>query len=906
MTSIVQKIEVGNVDPENSISEFGFDSIAFTELCDSINNKYNITMMPSVLFEHSTLNSLAKYLVKEYKQNIIKSIGYVKTPEKETKGLVHILEQQNEQRTITDYVLDADRTSIETKEPVAIIGISGIMPGSEDLDEFWENILAGKDLISEIPKERWDWEEYYGDPFKDVNKTNIKWGGFMKNVDKFDPLFFGISPREAELMDPQQRIFLKTVWQLIEDAGYSSLDIANTNTGVFVGVGTTDYSDLLNKYNVEIKAQTATGTCHAILANRISYLLDLRGPSEAIDTACSSSLVAIHSALESIKLGNCEMAIAGGVNVLTSPKLYISLSKSGVLCEDGRCKTFDKNADGYVRGEGAGAILLKPLSKAVEDGDHIYAIIKGSHVNHGGHVNSLTTPNPNAQAELIVSAWEKSGINPSTIDYIETHGTGTKLGDPIEINGLKKAFKKMYKHWNIVSKSKSCGLGSVKTNIGHLETAAGIAGLLKTVLAMKYEKIPANINFNELNPYIELEESPLYLVNSTKEWVKENNPRRAGVSSFGFGGTNVHIILEEYEASENINTDEECDNEIIVLSAKNEEGLKNYANKIVDFISKSDEKDSKVYLKKMAYTLQVGRDEMPYRLATIVRNKNELRENLIMYLEDKGHIKSLYIGIAEKTKKSMELLIDRNNLNNIAKGWVLGNKIDWKRLYEHNQRQRISLPTYPFANESYWISNTNNIKDKEKDALLYYKREWEVENIIEEQSIKGNILVFCASESDKNSIKEYINDEKLIFVDYSDTFITIDEKNYSINPEDEKDYMSLFKELKQKDKSPDKIICLWTEKSKDNLLEHISNIDDTEKNISKGIKPIFNIIQGLNKIKIKTVKNIVTIFSNEEGIINPYYESIHGYSKSIKQVMPRLDIITVQLENEEEHSIIKG
>ncbi|MCK5665811.1 MAG: polyketide synthase, partial [Thiotrichaceae bacterium] len=380
-------------------------------------------------------------------------------------------------------------------------------------------------------------------------------------------------------MDPQQRLFLETVWKTIEDAGYKASDLSGTKTGIFVGVASNDYYELLKENVPNIEAHTSTGIAHSILANRISYLLNLHGPSEPIDTACSSSLIAIHQAVQAIRNGTCSMAIAGGVNVILTPTLTLSFSKAGMLSEDGRCKTFDKQANGYVRGEGVGAILLKPLNQAQVDGDTIYAVIKGTAKNHGGHATSLTAPNPNAQAQLLTDAYEEAKIDPSTVSYIEAHGTGTSLGDPIEINALKNAFTELYKKSGISLTDKpSCGIGSVKTNIGHLETAAGIAGILKVILAIKHKKLPGLLHFQELNPYIELQNSPFYIVDKTRPWtpLTDNNgqiiPRRAGVSSFGFGGANAHIVLEEY-INPTQSTLPEHTSQLIILSAKNKERL---------------------------------------------------------------------------------------------------------------------------------------------------------------------------------------------------------------------------------------------------------------------------------------------------------------------------------------------
>ncbi|MCG8308361.1 MAG: SDR family NAD(P)-dependent oxidoreductase, partial [Cytophagales bacterium] len=533
------------------------------------------------------------------------------------------------------------------------------------------------------------------------------------------------------LMDPQQRIFLEVVWQAIEDAGYKASALSGSNTGLFVGVSSSDYADLLSQSGIAIEAQSATGRAHSILANRVSYLLDLHGPSEPVDTACSSALVAVHRAVEVIRNGTCEMAIAGGVNVMLSPGLYISFSKAGMLCEDGRCKTFDKQANGYVRGEGVGAVLLKPLNKAQSDGDHIYALIKGTAINHGGQASSLTAPNPNAQADLIISAWEKSDVDPSTVTYIEAHGTGTSLGDPVEINGLKKAFKHLLRTANRIAPEKPyCGIGSVKTNIGHLESAAGIAGLLKVLLSMKYKKIPASIHFEELNPYIQLEDSPFYLVTKTKNWnrlEKDKNreiPRRAGVSSFGFGGANAHLVIEEYESSDKAlqNSENEAIPMLIVLSAKNEERLRVAADRLIRFIE--DTGESHLKLADVAYTLQTGREEMNARLAIIANNFNILIEKLRKWVQN-DDVEDIFRGNVKTDKSKAKLLIDgragaeylrivvnERDYSKIANLWVSGIEIDWRLLYcdfppeisiTPSHPRKISLPTYPFERERHWI-----------------------------------------------------------------------------------------------------------------------------------------------------------------------------------------------------------
>src|SRR5581483_7072913 len=425
-------------------------------------------------------------------------------------------------------------TASSTPEPVAIIGVSGCFPQAKDVDALWANLLEGRDCISEIPKTRWE------------NETNIKHAGLIDGVDEFDPLFFGISPLEAQAMDPQQRLLMTYVWKVIEDAGYSAQSISGSKTALFVGTSNSGYNTLLTS----IEGYSATGQVPSVGPNRMSYFLNLHGPSEPIDTACSSALVAVHRAVVALHTGQCEMAIVGGVNTLVTPDLHISFSKAGMVCEDGKCKTFSAKANGYVRGEGVGMLMLKPLSAAERDGDHIYGLIRGSAQNHGGRANSLTAPNPSAQADLIKAAFKRAGVDPRTVSYIEAHGTGTPLGDPIEVQGLQTAFKELTQSQALPTGY--CGLGSIKSNIGHLELAAGVAGVIKVLLQMKHRTLVKSLHCDEINPYIQLEGSPFYVLQEQRSWValKDDNgrelPRLAGVSSFGFGGVNAHVVLEEY------------------------------------------------------------------------------------------------------------------------------------------------------------------------------------------------------------------------------------------------------------------------------------------------------------------------------------------------------------------------
>jgi acyl transferase domain-containing protein/acyl-CoA synthetase (AMP-forming)/AMP-acid ligase II/aryl carrier-like protein/NAD(P)-dependent dehydrogenase (short-subunit alcohol dehydrogenase family) len=720
--STILKVNKMEIDGSKPISIYGFDSIKIVQLIEKLNQQYDLSITPARLFEFSTINDFMETLYKENEHKFTKHTG-VDLPATDNYPLIPS-HQKNPSRL-------ADHHSHD----IAIIGMSGIFPDAANLDIFWDNLVKGKDAIKEIPKDRWSWEDYYGDNQLNSHKTKIKWGGFIENVSQFDANFFNISPREAELIDPQQRLFLQTAWKAIEDAGYSIKDLKNIPTGLFVGVFNNDYAELLHKNNIT-DAYITTGVTHSILANRISYLLDLHGPSEAIDTACSSSLVAIHNAILAIHNGDCEIAIAGGVNLLLTPTAYLDANKAGMLSEDGRCKTFDKKANGYVRAEGVAAILLKPLHKALIDGDHIHGVIKGSAVNHGGHANSLTAPNPNAQAEVIASAFRRSHITVDSVNYIETHGTGTALGDPIEINGLHKAFQLLYQEQNLKGRDHYCGLGAVKTNIGHLEAAAGMAGVIKIILAMKHQLIPGNIHYEEKNPYLSFENSPFYLVKETEYWqrIKNSNgidmPFRAGVSSFGFGGTNAHVILEEAPALAAPTSMSDSLPSLIAISAKTNVALHQHLKNLYTWLIKQNVTPT---LSAMSYTLNVGRNHFEKRCIFLVESMEEFismlellnagqhPENVILNLNTtkSNNVQAVFVGTydllcSEVLNKNLEKSAYKTRLLALGNLYTEGFDIDWDKLHR-GERKRLSLPTYPFDTTRYWIPEQHREHNKSND-----------------------------------------------------------------------------------------------------------------------------------------------------------------------------------------------
>ncbi len=729
------KVKIEDIDVDSELNEYGFDSITLTAFANELNDKFKLELTPAIFFEHANLKSLSEYMLKEHRR----AFDQEKAEERKDETVEIGAETPEKRESIHPRFIRGGQTANTEKEPIAIVGMSGAFPEAKDIEEFWKNLVEEKDCIREIPEKRWDWRKYYGDPNRENNKTNIKWGGFIEGVDEFDPLFFGISPREAELMDPQQRLLMEYVWKAIEDAGYSADTLSGSKSGIFVGTASNGYSELIFKTKRGIEGYSSTGIVPSVGPNRMSYFLNLHGPSEPVETACSSSLVAIHRAVSAIHDGSCEMAIAGGINTIISPEIHISFYKAGMLCEDGRCKTFSDKANGYVRGEGVGMLFLKKLRTAEEDGDHIYGIIRSTVENHGGRANSLTAPNPKAQAELLVSAYVKAGIDPRTVTYVEAHGTGTPLGDPIEINGLKMAFETLFKTvGNGNAANHYCGLGTVKSNIGHLELAAGVAGVIKVLLQLKYKTLVKSLHCENINPYIELEGSPFYILQEKKEWAPLKDirgydiPRRAGVSSFGFGGVNAHVVIEEYIGKEVYKQAiTSFDNpSLIVLSAKNEERLKEIAKNLLETIEKEAFGDEK--LMEIAYTLQVGREEMEERLGFTAGTIVELKEKLNRYLNGdilieniyRGHIKQnketiSVLAIDEDMARTIEAWIEKRKYGKLIELWVNGFIFNWDKLYQGQKPRRISLPTYPFAKDRFWIEErSENYQDM--NASVHY------------------------------------------------------------------------------------------------------------------------------------------------------------------------------------------
>ncbi|MCH7623412.1 MAG: type I polyketide synthase, partial [Nitrospinae bacterium] len=520
-------------------------------------------------------------------------------------------------------------------EPIAIIGLGCRFPGGANSPQkFWDLLRQGKDAITEVPADRWNAENYYSPNPKAPGKTVSRWGGFIDSIDMFDARFFGIAPREVGWMDPQQRILLECVWQALEDGGQVPDRLAGTSVGVFLGISGSDYRSLIISDLHCVDGHTGTGLAQSVAANRISYFFDFKGPSFVVDTACSSALVAVHQACRSIWGAESSMAVAGGVNAMLVPEVTITLGKGGMLSPDGRCRSFDAAGKGYVRGEGAGVAILKPLKKAVEDNDPIYALILSTTSNQDGQTLAIPVPNGESQKILFLEGCKNAGISANQIQYLEAHGTGTPIGDPIEANALGAVLAENR------PAEENCFIGSVKTNIGHLESASGIAGLMKVALALKHKEIPPNLHFNQPNPEINFEKLQLQVPQSLIPWPKRDEPALSGVNSFGFGGTNANVILKESPIRSDPETAEPFSKDTrffcLPLSARSQDALKDFAELYIDFFSHKDNWTRRD-LNDVCYTASLRRNHHDHRLALTGQSVQDFKEGLQAFLNDEKH-----------------------------------------------------------------------------------------------------------------------------------------------------------------------------------------------------------------------------------------------------------------------------
>ncbi|MGB1016001.1 MAG: type I polyketide synthase, partial [Nannocystaceae bacterium] len=576
---------------DKPLMEIGLDSLMAVELRNALGHLFGVTLPATLAFDFPTVEALAERLAQE--------IGQPSEPS----------EPSSEVTAAT-----ASQQLLASDQAIAIVGVGCRFPGGvHDPDGLWELLCDGVDAIQEVPHERWPIDEFYDPDPAAPGKMTTRWGGFLADIDQFDPEFFGVSPREAPSLDPQQRLLLETTWEALERAGKTPEQLMGSDTGVYVGICANDYQALATADVDAIDAYSLLGTSHSASVGRLSYWLGLKGPNIPVDTACSSSLVAVHLAVQALRRGECAMALAGGVNLVLSPEVTVYFSRLRAMSPTGRCRTFSAEADGYVRSEGCGVVVLKRLADARRDGDPIVAVIRGSAVNQDGRSSGLTAPNGPSQEAVIRRALDDAGVQAGEVGYLEAHGTGTPLGDPIEIQAAAAALGS--------GRSAPLVVGSVKSNIGHTEGAAGIAGLIKAALCVERGQIPRSLHCSELNRHVEWSALPVEVAAEAQAFPAVAGGRRlAGVSSFGFSGTNAHIILSQPPAVPVPPSAPEQSAQVFVVSAKNAAALAEQATRLAELVAE----DPPVVLADLAYSLATQRAAMDERLAIVADSQEAL------------------------------------------------------------------------------------------------------------------------------------------------------------------------------------------------------------------------------------------------------------------------------------------
>ncbi|MEO0946631.1 MAG: MupA/Atu3671 family FMN-dependent luciferase-like monooxygenase [Cyanobacteria bacterium J06641_5] len=625
-------LAVRQVDPQRGFADLGMDSLMAVELRNRLQAELGCHIPTTAAFDYPNVEALADYLLREL-----------------------ALEAPMPAPAVAAASPAEDELKLATAEPIAIIGIGCRFPGGADTPEaFWQLLQDGRDAIAEVPKDRWDIDTYFDPDPTAPGKMTTRYGGFIDPLYAFDPQFFGLTPREAVTLDPQQRLLLEVSWEALERAGQAPdllargrAGVLGSQAGVFVGICGSDYSQLLlQRGSEEIDAYLGTGNTHSVAAGRLSYLFGFTGPSLAVDTACSSSLVAVHLAAQSLRQRECDFALAGGVNLVLSPEGTINFSKARMLSPDGRCKAFDATANGYVRGEGCGIVVLKRLSDALADRDPIQAVIRGSAINQDGRSSGLTVPNGPAQQNVVRQALANGGVSPAQVDYIEAHGTGTALGDPIEVGALGEVYRQHH------SLEKPLLIGSVKTNIGHLEAAAGIAGLIKVVLSMQHATLPKHLHFKAPNSHIDWADLPLKVTAEQTAWESNGHPRSAGVSSFGFSGTNAHVVLEEAPLVEFPQPAADRPLQLLTLSAKSAPALQELGDRYRTHLASPG---AAAAFPEICFSANTGRAHLGHRLALLASSAAAAAHHLAAYFDGENP-PEVFGGVVDSTVPSMAFL----------------------------------------------------------------------------------------------------------------------------------------------------------------------------------------------------------------------------------------------------------
>ena len=780
---------------------------------------------------------------------------------------------------------------------IAVIGMSIKLPLADTLNEYWNNLSSGIDCVRKIPDNRKkDMDRYRKQIGKIQEDFTYEEIAFLEEIDMFDYEFFNISAKEAGYMDPNQRLFLQTAWGAVEDAGYVQ-KIISSNTGVYVGFSSEqEYKQIIPESERVSQPLSLLGNTRTVISSRVSYFLDLVGTCLTVDTACSSSLVALHMACKAIRNGEIDMAIVGGsqLHIIPFRDGYL-----GVESQDGRTRSFSHDSDGTGTGEGVVAVLLKSFSEAVKDHDHIYAVIKGSAVNSDGKSNGLTTPNPLAQEKVIVNAWKDAGISPENITYIETHGTATKLGDPVEIEGLKRSFRQY------TNKKGFCAIGSCKSNIGHLSSTAGLAGFVKTVLSLQNKKVPATMFFNRPNALIDFMDSPVYVNNELKVWESEGK-RICGVSSFGIGGTNCHVVLEEAPQATIATVRHPSECKILCLSARTIESLSGIVRQYINFL----EKDQDIRLGDICFTANTGRGHYSHRLAILCRDFHDLKAKLLtvdsvglssqadkdifygsyaILHEGENTPKEGHISREEKKRLDSEAgsAVDRlvsdgftiELLERTAALYIKGADLHWDEVYVNEVYTRVSLPTYCFKKNRCWVDEVRSGPETFNVNRLMYRPLW-IHN--ENKSIlplpHGERILLINHTSIRGRVVAESLQAKGMSVTYAHTGNRFEQEEAHVfqTGRSREDFVRLFLGIGIGQYS--KIIDFQTVDG----ISEVGNISDLELKLDQGVYSFINMLRALSTEKMSQPIEIVVVseymdeVTGEEKQINPENATLVG------------------------------
>ena len=908
----ILKLSAHKIDPQSALENYGIDSVHAMRLTNQLEQTFG-SLSKTLFFEYQTIAAMAGFFVKTYPSILREKFGGPARPVAAKAVEVAVPSDRRAAPSTRRRKRAAARTNAQSE--IAIVGLAGKYPQAETIDAFWSNLQNGLDCITEIPADRWNHALYFDRDSSEPGKTYSKWGGFIDDVDKFDPLFFNISPKEAALIDPQERLFLQTAWECIEDAGYTKETISGSRVGVFVGAMWGHY-ELFGAEAIARGEATIPISSHASIANRVSYFFDLHGPSIALDTMCSSSLTAIHLACDELRKGTIGAALAGGVNLTIHPYKYLSLSQGRFVSSDGRCRSFGEGGDGYVPGEGVGAVLLKRLDDAVRDGDQIYAVVRSSTLNHGGKTNGYSVPNPVSQGDLILEALRQASLDPKSLGYVETHGTGTSLGDPIEITGLRKAFE------GADFERQFLPIGSVKSNIGHLEGAAGIAAVTKALLQIRHKQLVPSLHASPLNPNIDFADTPFFVQTQLAEWESQpGHPRRVAVSSFGAGGSNAHLILEEYARDREVVAGSDgIERELFLLSAKSADALQRYAKRILRFL----EAGSDFPLRDLAYTSQVGRTPMELRLAIVASTVDELARKLNEWLDlsisggDIADLENVFYGSTRDAafrasgviegqagQAFLHELLTARDLEKLASLWTFGVGIDWSGMSRPLLAKRVSLPTYPFAKERCWIPQPQTARPveirkiaapevREEKEVLSFVPQWTAKplNLQGEKRAIGPILILDETDRLFLSLRQQQGEGAVVWVQPGETFAEIEPNVYVINSEREDHFHDLAEQLQAKGLLPDVIVHHAPDPC--DLAVH----PDVARELHHSLYSLLFLSKAMLSRKEQAPPRMVSLFASDEGATPPLGAAIGGFLRTLSLEDPRALAKAIEIPSE--------